>query len=212
MLNHKIFTYFAFQSTFIMSDKDYLKDISNIKNLMEKSSSYLALSGLSSVYTGVYCIIGATYFYYYKIETNNYSPTTAITVFVIATALSLLTTIFFTQKRAKKIKEKAWSKTTLQLISTFSITFIIGSIFMLVLAFQEKYIEIIPLVPLVYGLSLIHASKHTKNILKPLGIIQIVIAFLCLLFIELSFWFYVIGFGVAHLINGLIIHYKYDKK
>ena len=205
-------TYFVFQSTFVMNKKDYTKDIFEIKNLMEKSSLYLSLSGLSSVYTGIYCIIGAAYYYINEINTNSYSPIIAITVFLTITLLSLITTIYITQKRAKKLNEKAWSKTTKQLIATFSITYIFGSVYILILAFQEKSMEMIPLVPLVYGLSLIHAAKHTKNILKPLGIVQVIIAFLCLLFIEFSFWFYAFGFGLTHVINGLIIYYKYDKK
>jgi len=194
-----------------MSDKDYLKDITDIKNMMDKSSKVLSLSGLSSLYTGVFGLIGGVYYYLEEIKTDRFSPYVAISVFLIVSVLSVLTTIYFTHKRAKKINEKAWSKTTEQLLSTFSITLIIGICFITILAFQENFTQIIPLVPLIYGLSLIHAAKHTKNIVKPLGITQILIALLCVLYIEQSFWLYVFGFGVVHLINGLIIYFKYDK-
>ena len=190
-----------------MSNKDYLKDISEIKNMMDKSSKVLSLSGLSSLYTGVFGLIGGAYYYVKEIETDSFSPYVAIVVFLIVSVLSVITTIYFTHKRAKKINEKAWSKTTEQLLSTFSITLIIGICFISILAFQEKFTQIIPLVPLIYGLSLIHAAKHTKNIVKPLGIIQVLIALLCVLFIEQSFWLYVLGFGVVHLLNGLIIYF-----
>ena len=195
-----------------MSEKDYLKDISDIKNMMEKSSRYLSLSGLSSVLAGIYCLIGAGYYYTTEIETSNYSSNAAIIIFLIVTFLSIITTIYITKKRAEKLAVEAWSNTTKQLITSFATPFIIGSSFILILIFQEKYVEVIPLVPLVYGLSLIHAAKHTSNILKPLGIIHIIIAFLCLLNIENSFWYYTLGFGVTHFINGLIIYFKYDKK
>lgn len=195
-----------------MNKKDYLKDISHIKTLMGRSSLYPSLSGLSSVYTGIYCLIGAVYFYTTEITTHTYSPNVAIAVFLLLVGMSLLTSIYFTKKRAQELHEKAWTHTTKQLLTTFSITFSIGAAYILVLVFQEKYEEIIPLVPLVYGLSLLHAAKHTENMLRPLGIAQVIIAFLCMLFIEQSFWFYTLGFGVIHLVNGLIIYYTYDKK
>ncbi len=194
-----------------MSDKDYLKDITDIKKMMDKSSRFISLSGLSSIYTGVYGLIGGAYYYVKEIKTDSFSPYVAISIFLIVSVLSIITTIYFTHKRAKKINEKAWSKTTEQLLSTFSITLVIGTCFIIILAFQEKFEQLLPLVPLFYGLSLIHAAKHTKNIVKPLGVIQILIALLCVLFIEQSFWLYVIGFGLVHLINGLIIYFKYDK-
>ena len=40
-----------------MSNEDYLKDISEIKNLMNKSSRFISLSGLSGVLAGIYALI-----------------------------------------------------------------------------------------------------------------------------------------------------------
>ena len=42
-----------------MSNEDYLKDISEIKNLMNKSSRFISLSGLSGVLAGIYALVGA---------------------------------------------------------------------------------------------------------------------------------------------------------
>ena len=53
-----------------MSDKDYLKDISEIKNLMNKSSRFISLSGLSGILAGIYALIGAAAAYYIV---NSYS-------------------------------------------------------------------------------------------------------------------------------------------
>ena len=47
-----------------MSNEDYLKDISEIKNLMNKSSRFISLSGLSGVLAGIYALIGAAVAYY----------------------------------------------------------------------------------------------------------------------------------------------------
>ncbi|MBA4319320.1 MAG: hypothetical protein C0412_13040, partial [Flavobacterium sp.] len=42
-----------------MEKEKYLNDISEIKNLMDKSSRFISLSGLSGVLAGLYCLIGA---------------------------------------------------------------------------------------------------------------------------------------------------------
>ena len=51
--------YFVFQSTFNMTSSDYLNDIKEIKNLMNKSSRFISLSGLSGIMAGIYALVGA---------------------------------------------------------------------------------------------------------------------------------------------------------
>ncbi|GAL66234.1 hypothetical protein JCM19301_799 [Jejuia pallidilutea] len=46
-----------------MESKDYLKDISEIKNMMHKSSRFISLSGLSGILAGLYALIGAAIAY-----------------------------------------------------------------------------------------------------------------------------------------------------
>ena len=47
-----------------MTDQDYLKDLSEIKTLMNKSTRFISLSGLSGIMAGVYALIGASYAYW----------------------------------------------------------------------------------------------------------------------------------------------------
>ena len=49
----------CFSKYFIMDSKDYLKDISEIKDLMNKSSRFISLSGLSGVMAGIYALLAA---------------------------------------------------------------------------------------------------------------------------------------------------------
>ncbi|MCK5705545.1 MAG: hypothetical protein KAI29_30555, partial [Cyclobacteriaceae bacterium] len=39
--------------------KDYLEDISEIRNIMERSSNFISLSGLSGIMAGIYALIGS---------------------------------------------------------------------------------------------------------------------------------------------------------
>ena len=54
MFLYKTFCNFAFQSTFNMKDKNqYLESIHEIRSIMERSSKFMSLSGLSEIAAGV---------------------------------------------------------------------------------------------------------------------------------------------------------------
>jgi formate/nitrite transporter FocA (FNT family) len=210
--------YFVVQSSLKMNSKDYLKDISDIKNLMNKSSKFIFLSGLSGVMAGIYALIGASYFYFTVGIPNSSVPLTKETMYTIAIIilvigfLSATTSIFFTSKRAKKINENSWNPATKNLLSSFLMPLCIGLIFVIILFFQENYTHLIALILLFYGVSLINCERNTQNIIKPLGILQVISGILCTIYYEHSFWFFTIGFGMVHLIYGTFIFFKYDNK
>ena len=202
-----------------MNSKDYLRDISEIKNLMSKSSKFISLSGLSGIFAGIYALIGAGYYYFSfdkKID-NSIQLTTELVysiaaIILIVSIATTFTTIFFTSKRAKLTDENAWDITAKNLIKSYLTTLSIGGVYIIINLLQENYTHLIALILLFYGLALINASKHTNNIVKPLGIIEVVFGLFCALFPKYSFWGWVFGFGVVHIIYGSIIYFKYDKK
>ena len=55
---------FAKQSTLIMKEIEVYNTLNEIKDLMEKSSKFLSLSGLSAILVGIYALIGAGIAYY----------------------------------------------------------------------------------------------------------------------------------------------------
>ena len=54
-----------------MESKNYLNDISEIKQIMNKSSRFISLSGLSGVLAGIYAIIGAAIAYWLVMTYSN---------------------------------------------------------------------------------------------------------------------------------------------
>lgn len=54
-----------------MESKDYLKDITEIKNLMNKSSRFISLSGLSGILAGIYALIGSAVAYWLVMKYSN---------------------------------------------------------------------------------------------------------------------------------------------
>ena len=62
-----------------------------------------------------------------------------------------------------------------------------------------------------YGLSLVNASKYTIGDIRLLGMIEIGIGLLNLLFIGQGLLCWTLGFGIAHIVYGIYMWNKYDK-
>lgn len=202
-----------------MSDKDYLKDISEIKNLMNKSSRFISLSGLSGILAGIYALIGAAVTYYLV---NSYSygiltldgwifRTVMLVLFLVA-FFSVITGIFLTTRKAKKNNEKIWDTSSRRLIFNFLIPLVAGGLYILIILAQGKYGQTGGLMLIFYGLALVSASKYSIGKIKYLGFIEIILGLIATLYPGYGFYLWVIGFGVMHIIYGSIMHFKYDTK
>jgi hypothetical protein len=66
-----------------------------------------------------------------------------------------------------------------------------------------------PLTLIFYGLALVNASKYTLSEIRSLGIIEIVLGLMGAQFIGYGLLFWGIGFGVMHIVYGMIMHMKY---
>jgi hypothetical protein len=202
-----------------MKSKDYLKDISEIKNLMKKSSRFISLSGLSGILAGIYALIGAAVAYWLVVE---YSKGTLILdgkvfklvmldLFLVA-ALSVITGILLTTRKAKKHGAKIWDATSRRLVINFLIPLVVGGLYILIILNQQKYGQTGALMLIFYGLALINASKYSIGDIRYLGFIQLFLGLICAWLPGYGFWLWVLGFGVMHIIYGSWMHFKYDVK
>ena len=201
-----------------MESKDYLKDISEIKNLMNKSSRFISLSGLSGILAGIYALIGSAIAYWLVMERSNGTlildgyiyRLVMLDLFIIA-FLSVATGIFLTTRKAKKHGEKIWDGTSRRLVINFLIPLVVGGLYILIILNQQKYGQTGALMLLFYGLALVNASKYSIGDIRYLGFIQIILGLICAWFPGYGFWIWVIGFGFMHIIYGTWMHFKYDR-
>ncbi len=201
-----------------MSTEDYLKDITEIKDMMNKSSRFFSLSGLSGIMAGIYAIIGAAIAYYlvsisdrdYLIldgKIFNYILLDLVTVAL----LSVITAIFLSTRKAKKNNEILWNGTSKRLLIAFLIPLVTGGIYIMIKIYSNHYGLTGSLMLIFYGLALINASKYTIGNVKYLGYIEIMLGLICALYPGYGFWFWVLGFGVMHIIYGSLIYFKHDR-
>ncbi|MDX1762037.1 MAG: hypothetical protein R3218_07785 [Christiangramia sp.] len=203
-----------------MENDKYLKDLSEIKNMMDRSSRFISLSGLAGVFAGCYAIIGAIAAGMllsgndFRL-TNDLNSDIISDLFLISIAVLLLaigTAIFLTTRKAKKNGQKTWDNTSRRLLINFFAPLVAGGIFCLVLLQNGLLYLIIPSMLIFYGLALIHGSKYTFADLKGLGYANVILGLIATQFVDYAIYFWAVGFGLFHIIYGIWMHNKYDRK
>jgi len=214
----------CFSKYFKMEKEKYLNDISEIKSLMNKSSRFISLSGLSGILAGVYCLIGATMAYQLiYFDTTSFgtyknlilTPATIFKLLTIALSviiLSLVTGIVLSIRKARKSNDKVWNASSKRLIINFLIPLSSGGIFILFLIEKEILGLVAPLTLIFYGLACVNASKYTLGDVRYLGITMIILGLLSTWFLGYGLLFWSLGFGICHILYGGIMYFKYDRK
>ena len=202
----------------VMKENKYLDDLSEIKDLMNKSSRFLSLSGMSGILAGTYALIGAFIAYGlikdYTIEpsatVNNLRMQLFIIAFLVFVA-TILTGLFLSSRKAKKTGMPIWDVTAKNLLISFIVPLSVGGIFGLILVKQAYFGLVAPITLIFYGLSLINASKYTYGTVYYLGLAEVIIGLLAAIYPGNGLYFWAFGFGVLHILYGTIMYFKYDK-
>ena len=206
-----------------MENEKYLNDISEIKNMMNQSSRFISLSGLSGVLAGIYSLIGAWLayktIYFDTTSMGNYrnliiSQDSINKLFIIASSvliLSIITGIALSVRKAKKTEDKIWNVSSKRLVINFAIPLATGGFFILFLIEKEMLSLVAPLTLLFYGLACVNASKYTLGAVRYLGITMIILGLLSTWFLGYGLLFWALGFGVCHIIYGSMMYFKYDR-
>ncbi|GAB4280868.1 MAG: hypothetical protein Kow0068_05230 [Marinilabiliales bacterium] len=211
------------------STKEYLDNIQEIRTIMEASSRFISLSGLSGVFAGIYALIGAfaAYLYFgrnyytpdvlYQILDRNGNPTIDFLFFIIIDAglvfiLALSTAVFLTTKKAKKSNQIVWNKPVKKMLISLFIPLITGGIFIFSVLLNGIIYLVAPATLIFYGLALINASKYTLRDIQYLGIFEIILGLTASFIIGYGLLFWAFGFGILHIIYGIIMYFKYDNK
>jgi hypothetical protein len=203
-----------------MKKQKYIDDLNEIKDIMSRSSKFISLSGLSGVFAGIFALLGAYFAYqmvfidqdylgYKRAAATNENLTVILIIALITLALSLGVGIFLSTRKAKKDNQKLWDLQTKRLLLNLLIPLITGGIFCLILLFNGYVGIIAPLTLIFYGLALVNASKYTLKEVRSLGIAEIILGLIATYFIGFGLLFWSIGFGVLHIIYGIIMKIRY---
>lgn len=201
-----------------MEDRNYIEQLAQIRTMMDKSSRFVSLSGLSGVLAGVYAVIGAfTAKYivnhstqrYITLESTEFKRILFIAGLVLF--LSLVTAMLLSAREARKRNEKIWNSTSRRMLINLGIPLVTGGVFGITLLLQHHYGIICPITLIFYGLALVNASKYTLETIRSLGISFIVLGLINAAFPGYGFEFWTLGFGGFHIFYGTFMYFKFDR-
>lgn len=201
------------------------EDLQAIREIMERSSKFLSLSGLAGIFAGICAITGAAIAWFFilepgKIKFSEYmlNPVEAAgTGFYLAVdallvlAFAILGAVFFSFRKARKAGLHFWTNSTKRLLFHFLLPLVSGGIIILILIFRNKVDLVVPFMLVFYGFALVNAGKFTFGEIHYLGITQIVLGILAVFFIQYSLVFWTLGFGLMHIVYGTVMYYRHER-
>ena len=214
----------------MIEDKQSLEDLQLIKQMMERSSRFISLSGLSGISASVCALLGAWFSFdfvrgrqdyiidqQWKLSHpavsdfgflfNNWLFWIAMATFVAA----VVSAFIFTWIKSKKQGTALWGYTAQRLLINVSIPLIAGAIYLFHLIRFGTFGLIAPGCLIFYGLALVNASKYTLNELRYLGYCQLLLGILNLQYTGAGIYFWAVGFGLLHIIYGAYMWWKYER-
>ncbi len=188
-------------------EQEQLQVLQGIKQLMERSSKFSSISGIAGVVVGVLATLVFACITYFNIT----NVTDLAVVFTITLVVSLITGVFFSAKKAKKRNEKVWDSTAKRFLLNFFMPLVVGGLMCLLFAYHHLF-QFIPSFMLVfYGIALLNASKFSIDTIWYLAVLELLLGIAAAFFVDAGLWFWMIGFGILHIVYGFIIYYKYEQ-
>jgi len=208
------------------SDTKSIEDIKAIRKIMEESSRFLSLSGLSGVFAGLTAIAGALVAYFFILDNGSIhydeyfrslsaKETLVLRWQLMADAflvlvLSVLFAFYFSIKKAKRDGKNIWTPISKRLLINLLIPLATGGFFIIVLLLHNHIQLIVPGFLIFYGLALVNAGKFTFSEIFYLGILEIITGLVSAFVPGWGLIFWIFGFGILHIIYGLSMYRKYE--
>lgn len=203
-----------------MNEK-HQEDLLHIRSMMERSSRFISLSGLSGVFAGLSALIGGLYVYQlfkangieyfdnnHQLYSTNLIAELILTAFIIL-FFALAFGIFFTVRKSKKLKLPIWTSATKNMLFNLAVPLVVGAIFCFALVYHQMFVLVAPSTLIFYGLALLNAEKYTYSDIKYLGFSELILGSIALFFLGYGLVFWILGFGILHIFYGLLLFKKY---
>jgi len=200
-------------------EQDYIRDIAEIRTMMERSTKFLSLAGWAGIWAGIYALVGASVAYWVLDfhPQEVYQPLAGSElreVVFLAVAILLLavgTAVFLSSRKAGSKGEKLWNPTSRRLLLSIAVPLVAGGVLLLLMVWHGLTGLLAPLSLIFYGLALYAAGRYTFKEIKTLGLIQVGLGLISACFVEYGLLLWAVGFGVFHIIYGISMHFNYER-
>lgn len=216
------------------SQNQPIETLKDIKAMMDRSSRFISLSGLSGVSAGICALIGAWFAsavidnrgviryratHLSEAEYNGFGISIlqsymgqklfwiAVFTFLVSFSLAFL----FTYLRSRKQGIPVWGGSAKRLMWNVLLPMLVGAVFLLKLIEAGVFGLIAPGCLIFYGLALVNGSKYTLGEIRYLGYAMILIGLINCWFPGYGLYFWAVGFGLLHISYGLVMWNKYER-
>lgn len=219
-----------------MDQNDARSDLAHIRSLMERSTRFISLSGLSGVFAGVVALAGAWIAQHHVAEANRFSSYAGpraddltygivrggsialdeLTLILLLDAvavlgLALLGAFWFTWRRSKRMGQGLWDSSARRLTWNLLIPLATGGITCLALMYHGLPGLVAPATLVFYGLALLNASKYTLDEIRWLALSELVLGVIACFWVGAGLLFWALGFGVLHIVYGGLMWLRHER-
>ena len=203
------------------------EDIQAIREIMERSSKFMLLNSWAGFFAGTCALIGAAVAWFGVLEAGavrydellcsvGSSPINSMTIGLGTVALVVLllagvAAIWFSYRKAQKAGQKFWTSSTKRVLAHLLIPIVSGGIFVLILVSRNQIDLVASAMLVFYGLALVNAGKFTSGEIHYLGMAEIAVGLLAGIFASYGLVFWALGFGLLHLVYGVVMWMRYER-
>ena len=199
------------------------EELAEIKSMMERSTRFLSLSGLSGILAGIYSLSAAGLAWYWiyfpssswgaGAESLSFRDLLNRLLFLgLATLIAAVSSAYFlSKKREKAATQPFWSPASKRFLVALFLPVALGGFFCFALLHESAF-ELIPAAMLLfYGIGLVQSAQFTLGEIKNLGFTQLVLGLIAAFFPDFGLLCWALGFGVFHLIYGGLMYYRHER-
>ena len=205
-----------------------LEDLTEIRAIMERSSTFPSLSGLSGVSVGIVGMLAAALFGWllgpdawrgelcaasYAAATNSEMPGSwwMPVLFIITISAAWSCAMTFSVRRARALGADLWTPATKRLLGALSVPLAAGGVWCAAMAWHGMP-QLIPASTLAfYGLALMHAGVYAVPEIRWLGALQTLLGMIAAFWTGGGLILWAGGFGILHIVYGILMVRRYGR-
>jgi len=206
-----------------MTDVDSgLRDIAEIRSMMERSTKFLSLSGFGGIGAGLVALGGA-WIAREILASDGVAPDALAGSVALAPgtrgllvllglailALALAVSWYFARRLMRRQGGTAQSGVVRSLILALAVPVLVGALLSILFLFHGVLWLVAPTMLIFYGLGLFSAGTFTFGGVRMLGLLQILLGLAAAVMPQAGFSLWTTGFGLLHIVYGILFFRKY---
>lgn len=199
------------------------EELAAIKSMMERSTRFLSLSGLSGILAGIYALAasGIAWCWIYFPNSSWSDVTESLSFRDLLNRIMMLglgtliasvgSAYFLSKKKGAGNAQPFWSPASKRFFQSLFLPVALGGFFCFALLHESAF-ELIPAAMLLfYGIGLVQSAQFTIGEIKNLGFTQVILGLIAAFFPDYGLQLWALGFGLFHVIYGTLMYFRHER-